>query len=187
MTNLALHTCLTCLGSRSSTWIISWSSRMYTRGHRVQQTTDDRPPRPVRRMPGDSPLLYRELIRDKAAMARAKAVMGAAISPQRRPKTLTGVRKRWERADKAQRATRCHTERKVRRWRLLTAAYSLFSITLAIGLDYSLAPPPPPHPVSFHSPPVISFIQHSTLGSSDFDKIFENCFASCGFGLAKDI
>jgi hypothetical protein len=25
------------------------------------------------------------------------------------------------------------------------------------------------------------------LGSSDFDKIFENCFASCGFGLAKDI
>jgi hypothetical protein len=25
------------------------------------------------------------------------------------------------------------------------------------------------------------------FGSSDFDKIFENCFASCGFGLAKDI
>jgi hypothetical protein len=25
------------------------------------------------------------------------------------------------------------------------------------------------------------------LGSSDFDKIFENCFASCSFGLAKDI
>jgi hypothetical protein len=26
-----------------------------------------------------------------------------------------------------------------------------------------------------------------TLGSSDFDKILENCFASCAFGLAKDI
>jgi hypothetical protein len=25
------------------------------------------------------------------------------------------------------------------------------------------------------------------LGSSDFDKIFENCYASCSFGLAKDI
>jgi hypothetical protein len=25
------------------------------------------------------------------------------------------------------------------------------------------------------------------VGSSDFDKIFENCFASCSFGLAKDI
>ncbi len=25
------------------------------------------------------------------------------------------------------------------------------------------------------------------LGSSDFDKIFENCFASCSFELAKDI
>jgi hypothetical protein len=25
------------------------------------------------------------------------------------------------------------------------------------------------------------------LGSSDFDKIFENCFASCSFGTAKDI
>jgi hypothetical protein len=25
-----------------------------------------------------------------------------------------------------------------------------------------------------------------TVGSSDFDKIFENCFASCSFGLAKD-
>ncbi len=25
------------------------------------------------------------------------------------------------------------------------------------------------------------------LGSSDFDKIFENCFASCSFGMAKDI
>jgi hypothetical protein len=27
----------------------------------------------------------------------------------------------------------------------------------------------------------------STVGSSDFDKIFENCYASCSFGLAKDI
>jgi hypothetical protein len=26
-----------------------------------------------------------------------------------------------------------------------------------------------------------------TLGSSDFDKIFENCFASSSFELAKDI
>ncbi len=26
-----------------------------------------------------------------------------------------------------------------------------------------------------------------TLGSSDFDKIFENCYGSCSFGLAKDI
>jgi hypothetical protein len=25
------------------------------------------------------------------------------------------------------------------------------------------------------------------VGSSDFDKIFENCFASYSFGLAKDI
>jgi hypothetical protein len=25
------------------------------------------------------------------------------------------------------------------------------------------------------------------LGSSDFDKIFENCFASCSFGMAKGI
>jgi hypothetical protein len=25
------------------------------------------------------------------------------------------------------------------------------------------------------------------VGSSDFDKIFENCFASCSFGMAKDI
>jgi hypothetical protein len=25
------------------------------------------------------------------------------------------------------------------------------------------------------------------LGSSDFDKIFDNCFASCSFGMAKDI
>ncbi len=26
-----------------------------------------------------------------------------------------------------------------------------------------------------------------TLGSSDFEKFFENCFASCSFELAKDI
>ncbi len=32
-----------------------------------------------------------------------------------------------------------------------------------------------------------NYNDHSTLGSSDFDKIFENCFASCGFGMAKDI
>ncbi len=25
------------------------------------------------------------------------------------------------------------------------------------------------------------------LGSSDFDKLFENCYASCSFGLSKDI
>jgi hypothetical protein len=25
------------------------------------------------------------------------------------------------------------------------------------------------------------------VGSSDFDKIFENCFALCSFGMAKDI
>ncbi len=25
------------------------------------------------------------------------------------------------------------------------------------------------------------------VGSSDFDKIFENCFASCSFGMEKDI
>ncbi len=28
---------------------------------------------------------------------------------------------------------------------------------------------------------------YCAVGSSDFDKIFENCFASCSFGLAKDI
>jgi hypothetical protein len=27
----------------------------------------------------------------------------------------------------------------------------------------------------------------SIAGSSDFDKIFENCYAWCSFGLAKDI
>ncbi len=27
----------------------------------------------------------------------------------------------------------------------------------------------------------------SVIGSSDFDKIFENCFDSCSFGMAKDI
>jgi hypothetical protein len=33
----------------------------------------------------------------------------------------------------------------------------------------------------------ISPYANSRVGSSDFDKIFENCFASCSFGMAKDI
>jgi hypothetical protein len=34
---------------------------------------------------------------------------------------------------------------------------------------------------------VYFFLAGCTVGSSDFDKIFENCYASCSFGLAKDI
>jgi hypothetical protein len=38
-----------------------------------------------------------------------------------------------------------------------------------------------------HSGDAAVFREGSILGSSDIDKIFENCFASCSFGLAKDI
>jgi hypothetical protein len=49
--------------------------------------------------------------------------------------------------------------------------------------ETSVADPDPHSTCSLDSDPV----SECRLGSSDFDKIFENCFASYSFRMAKDI
>ncbi len=39
----------------------------------------------------------------------------------------------------------------------------------------------------WHTPRSSRGESECTLGSSDFEKFFENCFGSCSFGLAKNI